>query len=45
IELDSGRIVRDEAAGMYADEESTKEFAVRVRAELGVGDEGFTNGH
>jgi cell division transport system ATP-binding protein len=45
IELDEGRIIRDEAAGMYADEESTKEFAVRVRAELGVGDEGQTNGH
>ena len=45
IELDEGRIVRDEAAGMYADEESTKEFAVRVRAEMGVGDEGQTNGH
>ncbi|MGZ5307930.1 MAG: cell division ATP-binding protein FtsE [Solirubrobacterales bacterium] len=45
IALDEGRIVRDEAAGMYAEDESTKEFAVRVRAELGVGDEGQTNGH
>jgi cell division transport system ATP-binding protein len=38
VALDEGRIVRDEAAGMYADEESTKEFAIRVSAELGVGD-------
>ncbi len=45
IALDSGRIVRDEASGMYMDDESTKEFAVRVRAELGIGDEGQTNGH
>ncbi len=45
IGLDAGRIVRDQAAGMYADEESTKEFAIRVSAELGVGDEGSTNGH
>jgi cell division transport system ATP-binding protein len=45
VALDEGRIVRDEAAGMYAEEESTKEFAVRVRAELGVGDEGQGNGH
>jgi cell division transport system ATP-binding protein len=44
IALDQGRIVRDEAAGMYAEDESTKEFAVRVRAELGVGNEGYTNG-
>jgi cell division transport system ATP-binding protein len=45
IALDEGRIVRDEAAGMYADEESTKEFAIRVSAELGVGDDGNGNGH
>ncbi len=44
IELDQGRIVRDEAAAMYTDEESTTEFAVRMRAEMGVGDEGYTNG-
>jgi cell division transport system ATP-binding protein len=43
VELDGGRIVRDVAAGGY-DEESTTEFAVRVRAEMGVGDEGATNG-
>jgi cell division transport system ATP-binding protein len=44
VGLDEGRVVRDQAAGMYADEESTKEFALRMRAEMGVGDEGHTNG-
>jgi cell division transport system ATP-binding protein len=43
VRLDEGRIVSDEAAGMYADEESTNEFAVRMRSEMGVG-EGHTNG-
>jgi cell division transport system ATP-binding protein len=43
IELDEGRIVRDETAGGYASE-STTEFAMRVRAEMGVGSEGGTNG-
>jgi cell division transport system ATP-binding protein len=43
IALEEGRLVRDQAAGGYADE-STTEFAVRMRAELGVGDEGQTNG-
>jgi cell division transport system ATP-binding protein len=40
--LDEGRLVRDEASAGYADE-STSEFALRVRAEMGVG-EGHTNG-
>jgi cell division transport system ATP-binding protein len=31
IELRDGRIVRDEAAGLYAREESTREFAARMR--------------
>jgi cell division transport system ATP-binding protein len=44
IALDEGRLVRDEAGGGYHDE-STKEFAARMRAEMGVGDEGGTNGH
>ena len=44
IALDEGRLVRDEAGGAYHDE-STKEFAARIRAEMGVGDEGGTNGH
>jgi cell division transport system ATP-binding protein len=43
IALEEGRLVRDEAGGGYVDE-STTEFAVRVRAEMGVGDEGHTNG-
>ncbi len=43
IALEEGRLVRDEAAGGYNDE-STTEFAARMRAEMGVGDEGATNG-
>jgi len=43
LALDEGRLVRDEASAGYHDE-STSEFAVRVRAEMGVGDEGHTNG-
>jgi cell division transport system ATP-binding protein len=43
IALEEGRLVRDQPAGGYADE-STTEFAVRMRAEMGVGDEGHTNG-
>ena len=44
IALDEGRLVRDEDASGYHDE-STTEFAARIRAEMGVGDEGGTNGH
>ena len=44
IALEEGRLVRDEAVAGYHDE-STTEFAARVRAEMGVGDEGGTNGH
>jgi len=44
IALEEGRLVRDEDASGYHDE-STSEFAARVRAEMGVGDEGGTNGH
>jgi len=36
IALDEGRMVRDQASGMYADEESTREFAARLRDEMGV---------
>jgi cell division transport system ATP-binding protein len=43
LALDEGRLVRDEATAGYHDE-STTEFAMRVRAEMGVGDEGSTNG-
>jgi cell division transport system ATP-binding protein len=38
VALEEGRVVRDEAAGLYADEESTKEFALRLQAEMGVGE-------
>ncbi|MEO8092376.1 MAG: cell division ATP-binding protein FtsE [bacterium] len=43
IALEEGRLVRDQAGAGYTDE-STTEFALRVRAEMGVGDEGHTNG-
>jgi len=36
IGLDRGRVVRDQAAGMYTDEESTTEFGLRLQEELGV---------
>ncbi|HZU39890.1 MAG TPA: cell division ATP-binding protein FtsE [Solirubrobacteraceae bacterium] len=32
LELSRGRIVRDEAAGLYARDENTREFATRLRA-------------
>jgi cell division transport system ATP-binding protein len=44
IELYEGRVVRDESTGGYT-EESTSEFGMRMRAEMGVGVEGQTNGH
>src|SRR3712207_2642789 len=37
IELEGGRVVRDEKAGLYRPDESTLEFAARLRAELGIG--------
>jgi cell division transport system ATP-binding protein len=42
LALDEGRLVRDQAGASY-DEESTSEFGLRVRAEMGVR-EGHTNG-
>jgi cell division transport system ATP-binding protein len=39
IALEAGRVVRDQAAGTYTDEESTREFALRLREEMGVDDE------
>jgi cell division transport system ATP-binding protein len=40
IALDAGRVVRDQAAGTYTpDDESTREFALRLREELGVDDQ------
>ncbi len=44
IELYEGRVVRDEVSGGYT-EESTSEFGMRMRAEMGVAPEGQTNGH
>src|SRR3954467_9450717 len=43
VELREGRIVRDEESGLYQHDESTSEFAIRLRGELGVGDEGHPN--
>jgi cell division transport system ATP-binding protein len=43
IALEAGRLVRDDLVSGYHDE-STREFATRVRAEMGVGPEGHTNG-
>ncbi len=34
IELAEGRVVRDEATGLYARDESTREFALRLRSDL-----------
>jgi cell division transport system ATP-binding protein len=43
IELREGRIIRDEQSGLYRPDESTTEFAIRLRGELGVGAEGHPN--
>ena len=43
VELEDGRIVRDQRSGMYRTEESTSEFAIRLRGEMGVGVEGHPN--
>src|SRR5256885_14857734 len=37
IELRDGRVIRDEAEGGYAVDESTVEFAARLREELRIG--------
>jgi cell division transport system ATP-binding protein len=36
VQLYDGRVIRDQAAGLYASDESTQEFGERVRTELGV---------
>ena len=36
VQLHEGRVIRDQAAGMYASEEDTTEFGRRMRAEMGV---------
>jgi cell division transport system ATP-binding protein len=43
VELREGRIIRDEQSGLYRPDESTTEFAIRLRGELGVGPEGHPN--
>jgi cell division transport system ATP-binding protein len=43
VELNQGRIVRDQLSGLYRHDESTTEFAVRLRGELGIGVEGHPN--
>ena len=43
VELENGRVIRDQVSGLYRPDESTSEFAIRLRGELGVGDEGHPN--
>jgi cell division transport system ATP-binding protein len=43
VELAHGRVIRDERSGLYRPDESTTEFAIRLRGELGVGAEGHPN--
>jgi cell division transport system ATP-binding protein len=43
IELREGRVIRDQKSGLYRPDESTSEFAVRLRGELGIGVEGHPN--
>lgn len=40
IELEHGRVVRDEATGLYARDESTREFALRLRSDLSAKPDG-----
>ena len=44
IALEDGRLVRDEAAGDVPRRVHHASSRVRLRAEMGVGDEGHTNG-
>src|SRR3954463_149759 len=37
VELREGRVIRDQVAGLYSEDESTVEFAARLRKELGIG--------
>jgi cell division transport system ATP-binding protein len=43
VELRDGRIIRDEQSGLYRPDESTSEFAIRLRGEMGIGAEGHPN--
>jgi cell division transport system ATP-binding protein len=44
IELREGRVIRDQTGGTYSEEESTVEFAARLRTELGIGTDTFAAG-
>ena len=43
VELEQGRLIRDQVSGTYRPDESTSEFAVRLRGEMGIGIEGHPN--
>ena len=38
VQLHEGRVIRDQSAGLYASEEDTTEFGVRLRSEMGLGE-------
>jgi cell division transport system ATP-binding protein len=44
VELREGRVIRDETGGSYSPDESTVEFAARLRSELGIGTDTFAAG-
>jgi hypothetical protein len=44
IELRDGRVIRDQAGGTYSEDESTVEFAARLRQELGIGTDVYADG-
>ena len=44
IELRDGRVIRDQVSGMYSEDESTVEFAARLREELGIGSNPYAKG-
>jgi len=44
IAIEGGRLIRDQAAAGYHEDESTTEFAARIRAEMGVGAESDAEG-
>jgi len=43
VELREGRVVRDQQMGLYRPDESTTEFAIRLRGELGIGAQGISS--
>ena len=44
VELRDGRVIRDQASGTYSEDESTVEFAARLRQELGIGTDVYADG-